>query len=471
VAQDSRYLTRQRQGWYCVVEVPPTLRGSLGRRIKRTLKTTDIHVARARRWRVIAEIKAIIETARKAPHGDSITQEALAYREAMVVAEQDDTAGPESAGWDDEDAAIRAAETSQEALLRNAVAERAEAIEKAQGPQVAQAFYEMATGQATPIASYVDQWLSEGALRGAPLKERTKAERRRAVAKFADWLQRSRLPMTVEAVSRRVAGRYVSEALIPSGRDASTLGKSVRSLAAYWAWLQRRGHLPDEVRNPWSGQAPQKVARDVTGIAAERAFTDVEIARLLTGHADVTMADFIRVGALTGMRREEIGQLTAADCVEGVFIVREGKTAAAARRIPIHSRLAVLVEARCKGKLPGAFLFHELPSKSGERTDAIGRAFMRYRRKLGIQEWTGRRSSVNFHSLRRWFITAAINAPQPPHIVSLVVGHKEGREGMTMGRYWQGADDAALRACVEAVRLPVSVATAGASTDQDRAAT
>jgi hypothetical protein len=65
----------------------------------------------------------------------------------------------------------------------------------------------------------------------------------------------------------------------------------------------------------------------------------------------------------------------------------------------------------------------------------------------GIQEGNGRRSRVNFHSLRRWFITTAINAGQPTHIVSLVVGHKEGRKGMTLGRYWQGADDPLLRAC------------------------
>ena len=82
---------------------------------------------------------------------------------------------------------------------------------------------------------------------------------------------------------------------------------------------------------------------------------------------------------------------------------------------------------------------------------------MRHRRALGVQEGNGRRSSVNFHSLRRWFITTAINAGQPPHMVSLVAGHSEGRKGMTLGRYWSGADDGALRAVVEAVRLPCLV--------------
>lgn len=101
-----------------------------------------------------------------------------------------------------------------------------------------------------------------------------------------------------------------------------------------------------------------------------------------------------------------------------------------------------------------AYLFHELRSGTFDRTDPLGKAFTRYRRSLGIQEGTGRRSMVNFHSFRRWFVTAAINAGCAPHMVSLVVGHSEGREGMTKGRYWAGADDEKLRAVVEAVKLP-----------------
>ena len=79
---------------------------------------------------------------------------------------------------------------------------------------------------------------------------------------------------------------------------------------------------------------------------------------------------------------------------------------------------------------------------------------MRYRRTLGIQEGTGRRSRVHYHSLRRWVTTAAVNAAVTPRMVSLVIGLGEGRKGMTLGRCWRGADDEALRAVVEAVRLP-----------------
>lgn len=441
---DNRYLVRQRQTWFVVVEVPPSLRKRLGRRLKRTLKTRDIHVARARRFRVVAEVKELIEAARQGKDGSTIEQEALAWREALTAAENGDTAGGSFPR--DEDPAD---------FIHGLIVERIERLESRRSTEPdAATFAGIALGTATPLSLYVDQWLSEGALKGAALKERTKAERRRAVEKLGDWLRRAKLPNTVEAITRRVAGRYVSEELVPSGRDPVTIGKSIRILSTFWSWLQRRGHLPEDARNPWAGQAPRKTANDSTGINAERAFTDEEVGRLLASPPSATLGDFIKVGALTGMRREEIGRLTVADCAGGIFIVREGKTAAAARRVPIHSQLASLVETRTRGKAPDAFLFDELRSKNTERTDPIGKAFTRYRRDLGIQEGTGRRSLVNFHSLRRWFITAAVNAGQPPHMVSLVVGHQEGRKGMTLGRYWQGAQDDALRAVVEAVRLP-----------------
>jgi integrase len=456
MALDNRYLMRRRQTWYCVVEVPPSLHGKLGPRKKRTLKTRDVHVARARRWKVVAEIKGEIEAAHRNRQGDPITHEALAFREALAAPEKLDVGHAEDIDSNDPEQVVRASETAPSALLGAALTQRAEEIERQHGEEIAQGFYELATGATTPLALYVDAWLADGTLEGRTLRTRTQDERRSAVDKLADWMPSAKLPPTVEAVTRRVAGRYVSEELIPSGRDPVTLGKRIRSLTSYWAWLQRRGHLPEDARNPWAGQAPKKTTNDADGIDAERSFTNAEVARLFAEPPNVIMADFMRMGALTGMRREEIGQLTVADCADGVFVIRKGKTAAAARRVPVHPELATLVATRTQDKAPDAYLFHELSSKTTERTDPIGKAFTRYRRELGIQEGNGRRSRVNFHSFRRWFITAAINAKQPDHFVSLVVGHQEGRKGMTKGRYWQGMDDPALRAVVEAVQLPKS---------------
>jgi integrase len=440
---DNRYLLRQDQTWSVVVEVPPSLRPILGRRLKKTLGTRDVFLARAKRWRVVAELKECIAAARR---GSGLS-EAMAYREEMEHALR------LPGGDDDPDA-------SPVALVGDAIVDRAEAIEREQGYAEAKAFADIALARATPIALYVDAWLSEGSLGGAPLKPRTKLERQRTIERLVNWLEHEKLAPTVEAVTRRVAGRFVSQELLPTGRAPITLAKHVQSLSNYWRWLQKRGHVSDEMADPWARQAPRKGSPTVNSIDAERPFTDDEIRRLLASSPDATMGDFIKMAALTGMGREEIGRLTVADCAGGVFVVRSGKTAAAARRVPIHSALSLMVETRLKGKPTDAYLFHELRSGTFDRTDPLGKAFTRYRRSLGIQEGTGRRSMVNFHSFRRWFVTTAINAGCVPHMVSLVVGHSEGREGMTKGRYWAGADDDKLRQVVEAVRLP-DLTTAG----------
>lgn len=61
---------------------------------------------------------------------------------------------------------------------------------------------------------------------------------------------------------------------------------------------------------------------------------------------------------------------------------------------------------------------------------------------------------MDFHSFRRWFVTAAERAGQPPHVISAVVGHEAGRGGMTLGTYSGGPSAVQLAGVVEAVRLP-----------------
>lgn len=448
---DRRYLLCQKAGWYAVVEVPPSLRAKVGaRRLKQTLRTQDVAIARARRWRVVAALKATIEQARRAPEGSPLVAEALEYREAMVEARKAAAAASFRGDHDDPEA-IGAFEAGlPDAVLEGAIVERAEQLSTMHGDAAAVSFADVAFGRTTPLALHVEPWLAEGGPKSPELRPRTKLERRRAVAALSDWLAGEGLTATVEVVTRKVAGRYVS-ALLGSGRERPTLAKRVRSLRAYWDWLRRRGHVDEDLANPWAEQVP---AVPASGEEKERAFTDAEVARLLGGGADRTLDDFMRVAALTGMRREEIAQMKVGDCAGGVFVVQRGKTAAARRRVPVHPDLAAIISRRTSGKPSGAFLFDDLESSTGDRSDPLGKRFTRYRRRLDVQEGEGRRSLVNLHSFRRWFITKAINAGRPPHVVSLVVGHTEGREGMTLSRYWSGAEDAALRDVVEAVTLP-----------------
>ncbi|MEJ0049080.1 MAG: tyrosine-type recombinase/integrase [Rhodospirillales bacterium] len=421
---DNRHLTRRHQTWYVAVEVPPSLQPVLGRRIVRSLKTRDVRVARAKRYAAVAAIQATIAEARQSG-STPLLREAEGWRESILAARR----GAVAVATPDPD-------VDQEGEVRDLMLERVDEL-LAEGRRAdAKLLHDVATG--TAIAPHVEPWLAEGGTHRQALADKTKIERRKAIRDLVAWLEREGIGATISAVTRTVAADYVTRSLKASGRKPRTLAKTVHTLLGFWAWLRDREIAPETGRNPWERLAPHAPVVSGPQDGAERAFTADEMLLLFKAPPDATLADFMRVAALTGMRREEIARLTVKDCQGNVFMVQAGKTASARRRVPIHSALATLVAKRCAGKPPTAFLFPDVTGNSRGRGDAIGKRFGNYRERLGIDEGEERRSLVNFHSFRRWFVTEAVNAGQPQRVVSMVVGHKEGFAGITLGTYWRG---------------------------------
>jgi integrase len=175
---------------------------------------------------------------------------------------------------------------------------------------------------------------------------------------------------------------------------------------------------------------------------------------LLTGKPDRETADAIRLAALSGMRLEELYRLKVGDCIGGVFDVKQSKTDAGVRTVPIHSALTPIVARRVLGKARTDFLMHEGGKADGrERSAAISKRFGRYRQGVGVhdREDGQRHSRVDFHSMRRWFITEARKGFDRA-VVAAVVGHENGN--ITDDVYSGGPDMDTKRRCVESVQLP-----------------
>jgi hypothetical protein len=135
---------------------------------------------------------------------------------------------------------------------------------------------------------------------------------------------------------------------------------------------------------------------------------------------------------------------TAIECY-----VREGKTEAAAREVPIHDAAAHVLERRHKSS--DGFVFNGLmpggPDK--KRSWNASKAFGRYTRALGL----GEQRQV-FHALRNTFIEA-MEAPEVPEgVTKLIVGHK--RTSLTYGHYSRG-DRVSLRKYINKLRYPDDV--------------
>lgn len=115
------------------------------------------------------------------------------------------------------------------------------------------------------------------------------------------------------------------------------------------------------------------------------------------------------IGLFTGLRRDEICDLKIADVTRddtaGCWLlhVREGKTAAARRRVPVHPELEKIgfvryIQAVKKGR--HARLFPALRGNTDTAGNEFGKWFGRYRKICGVYE-PGR----DFHSFRHTFKT------------------------------------------------------------------
>lgn len=461
-----QYLEKHGNQWRVVVKVPSNARAILGKaHLKEPLHTDSLPRAEALKWSVVAKMKADIAEAERrsdmiANGGlDAVTAEALAMRaEAERV-------GPtvfKSAGVNDED------EDDDNEFVENPVLEaledRAKEIAKEHGSTAAITFARVVLGEATPIRTLLPAYFAEGTL-----QPRTKLDYERAVDSFAMWTTDNRLPGTIEAVSRKVAGRFISEGLIATGVHAKTINKTVSALSAYWRWLLKRGHVE---ANPWREQAlPKRKSLTAEGESYKRPFTDEEVILLLAGDpkrglkgqkrtslAWNHLSDVMLIAALSGMRVEEIARLKVKDCQGDAFDIREAKTGAGVRRVPIHPDILPIVERLRADAQADTFLFPELntppPSSPLERSMPWVKAFGRYRQSLGVHEREEgkRQARTDFHSFRRWFITKAEQAGIPKDTIASVVGH--AREGMTFGVYSGGPSWEQRKACVGAVRLP-----------------
>ncbi|WP_442579607.1 tyrosine-type recombinase/integrase [Mesorhizobium sp. ASY16-5R] len=436
MASQTQFLEWHGQQWRVRVKVPAKLRSVIGRgKLIVPLHTANLKEANERKWAQVHRLKAIIATADRAVTAkDPIEAEALLHRLSA----------------------------SDEGTVY-AIGLRAEQIEQAQGLAAATAFADLASGRVTPLDHHQADFVSHQAYR-----MKSEGDFTRALGWLSAWLRDSHAAVAIEAVGRKEAGRFIAESLTV-GRSAKKATSYLGFLRQYWKWMVEKGHATE---NPWAGQSlptSPRGRRDALRDGGKRPFTDAEVVTLLSGDADPLLADLMPLAALSGMRVEEICQLYVSDCTDGSFNVWAGKTDSARRTVPIHSALVALIERRTKGKAPGDYLFDELPPipKSREtRSDPAVKRFTRYRRDVGVDERPNdkKKSNVDFHSFRRWFIRKVRDARLAgvqgfdEWTLTWVVGHidSDRPESLDLSQHgYAGADaEKAKQALVEAVKLP-----------------
>lgn len=443
-----RHLFLRGDKFYARVRVPPSL-GHSSTHLQRSLKT-DSYPTALRRLSVVAgeltvEIRAMELAKTEVPPASkrTVDEEAEWFR---AEARRRGLRLGESLP-DDLDMTL---EQALEERLGRVVGDRLgpngqlEAIHE--GDAEARRLADLVYGRILPVGDELERFITE-----QDLKVRYAGRHRRAVARLKAWMMVNHGTDDVRRVSRREAAKFVDD-LIAGGLSTKTANSLTSSLSVYWRWLHDRVGIEG---NPWANQ--NRKQRAAEPLADKRSFTDAEVAKLLSGETSRTLHDLMRVAALSGMRIEEIARLTVGDTQDQAFNIRVGKTANSVRVVPIHDDLKPLVSRRVANKKADERLFDELRgSEKRELSAKASERFTAYRREQGVDERADgqRQSNIDFHSFRRWFVTKAEQARQPMHVVSAVVGHAEGRGGMTMSVYSAGPSLDQKRDVIASVRLP-----------------
>ncbi|ELY3435574.1 site-specific integrase [Enterobacter hormaechei] len=206
-------------------------------------------------------------------------------------------------------------------------------------------------------------------------------------------------------------------------RAPQTIQNYISALAQIWDLARNRYHdAPQD--NPWRGHALEAKSSKVS----YEVFAPGELAKVYD-LLDDEMKAVTAIGAYSGMRINEICTLreSSIKTIEGVlcFEITEGKTKSAARIVPVHSKLILLVKSLLKTTHSGFLFYHAsiTDRADGKRSTWHTQQFTRAKRKA-LSEPAAERKV--FHSLRHAFVQQLDRAQVPEDRIALLVGHERG---------------------------------------------
>jgi integrase len=258
------------------------------------------------------------------------------------------------------------------------------------------------------------------------IRKTTLASKRKALAAFRDWLGAD---VEVTAVTRKVAGKYLTESLMKRARAAKTTKTELSHISSCWNWMLARGVV--EV-NPWLRMGSSLPSDKRGKQAPRRPWRDEELVQLLKETpTNDPMWSLSVLAMYTGARIEELCALKVVDVEADVLHIREGKSAAAVRTVPLHPVIAPLLR-RLVANATDSWLVPGLLTggRDARRSAGVSKRFgwhLRHRLKLTD-------SALTFHSLRHSFVNRCEVAGIPVTTTALIVGHAGGRSGLTYGQ-------------------------------------
>jgi integrase len=441
---DTKYLLLKGNTYYAILRVTPSLQPIVGKqRFQQSLKTSDIREARKRRHAVIAKWRDYLDTITKAHKAktpiDKLTAAAKLLGESLRS--QEYTEENIRMAWEDLlEQYLRENHKRNDKPDWNPEEDEEWLIPSAVEKQIDTAYKVVFESDFYLISKALEDYLKEIKRK---VRNQTYTAKERRIQAFLSWLKVDREP---KSITKREAGRYVTEELLMQSAAIKTTKDTIGDLSAFFSWMEARGMIDSNPFKGLSGSVKEHT-RGTPDKIKRREWTEEELKKLLTGIPKGDKRYICAVIALySGMRANEIAELEVKDVNDDYFHIPEGKTESSVRNVPIHPVIKALVK-ECKEKSYDGYLIPGL-KRGGEDNKRghylIKRLSRLIRVNLGITD-----PKVVFHSLRKNFSTALENAQVPEHIAQQIVGHK--KQSLTYGLYSKGVNLKVLHEAVAKV--------------------
>lgn len=435
---DSSNLKRRHQTWFARVAVPRNLQAIVGQtEVLRSLKTRDLREANKRKHRVLAEINSWIS---QFTANATLPKDSADYVLATARALRESIASGETTEADAEAAFDAGFEKHLESVAkkRGIDPETGDPLLEEQHERALKLAHQvLSRGDVTLLSESIANYLREVKPR---ITQAGYSQKERQLRAFAKWLKTD---CEVNTVTRRLAGRYVSEVLQPAELATKTKKDTIATLSAFWSWLE----LYDLAElNPWRNMVRLMKESTRGGRAKPRPYTPEEFASLIgklkPGSALLPLAC---IAAYSGMRIEEIAAMKTEHLTDNAFRVMEAKNENSVRYVPIHPVLKPIVSRLVETSADGYLVSGLLPGGAdGKRSHYASRYFGNFLRSHGFTDKT-----LTFHSLRRSFTQRCEQAEIPESTAKLLTGHS--RQSLTYGLYSPGPEFPALETALHKI--------------------
>ena len=225
--------------------------------------------------------------------------------------------------------------------------------------------------------------------------------------------------INIASVSKNQFREFFDQAIMPYNLSRNTVLGKLSDIGSIFNWAIRKGYIQT---NPVKGFAstlsiPRKTSasEDANQPLSQKILLD--LLHHLKDENDLFTITII--GMYTGMRIEEICRLKRSDIEADCFLVREGKTQSAPRKIPVHSIILPMVES-LTDTTRDEYLVTGLKTYRDKRSHSISKRFGTRRNQLGFDK-----RKYTFHSLRANFITELDNLGIELSIIQSLIGHRQ----------------------------------------------